>query len=225
MMMIINYYYILTLTSNGLQCSDTSLSVTKNIWPVKSWVMRCWHGYLSEVRCKWLARGPAEATATPSSVASLNPEWFDLSSTSLLRLSLKKAVKYVTVCLSVCLSVLTLSSIWSQGIITKIIIRLHCIYVSSCNLLLQTEYHGLSVCWSVCHITVLSLAKMAVLIDIFWVVDSGGSKELCIRWGVDPPMGRDNFEGGKGLPIVKCGGNTALFSVLLRVEGWVRPNG
>jgi len=31
----------------------------------KHWVMRCWHGYLSEVRCKWFACGPADATATP----------------------------------------------------------------------------------------------------------------------------------------------------------------
>jgi len=27
--------------------------------------MRCWCGYLSEARCKWLAYGPADATATP----------------------------------------------------------------------------------------------------------------------------------------------------------------
>ena len=28
--------------------------------------MTCWHGYLSGVRCKWFAYGPADATATPS---------------------------------------------------------------------------------------------------------------------------------------------------------------
>jgi len=27
--------------------------------------MRCWHGYLSEARCKWFAYGPDDATATP----------------------------------------------------------------------------------------------------------------------------------------------------------------
>ena len=30
--------------------------------------MRCWRGYLSGARCKWLAYGPADATATPSSL-------------------------------------------------------------------------------------------------------------------------------------------------------------
>ena len=31
----------------------------------KNCLMRCWHGYLSAVRCKWFAYGPADATATP----------------------------------------------------------------------------------------------------------------------------------------------------------------
>jgi len=39
-------------------------------------VMRCWRGYLSGVRRKWFARGPADATATPSSLAPINPECF-----------------------------------------------------------------------------------------------------------------------------------------------------
>jgi len=43
----------------------------KSIRPAKMWVMRCWHGYLSATRCKWFAYGPADATATPSSLASL----------------------------------------------------------------------------------------------------------------------------------------------------------
>jgi len=29
----------------------------------KNWVVRCWHGYLSEARCRF-AYGPADATAT-----------------------------------------------------------------------------------------------------------------------------------------------------------------
>jgi len=33
--------------------------------------MRCWSGYLSEAGCKWSAYGPADATATSSSLASL----------------------------------------------------------------------------------------------------------------------------------------------------------
>ena len=31
----------------------------------KTWVMRCWCGYLFSVRCKLLAYGPADATAVP----------------------------------------------------------------------------------------------------------------------------------------------------------------
>jgi len=45
--------------------------IRKSIWPVKNWLMRYWHGYLSEARCKWFAYGPSDATATPSSLASL----------------------------------------------------------------------------------------------------------------------------------------------------------
>jgi len=37
----------------------------------KNWVMRCCHGYLSRARCKWFAYGPADVTATPSSLGSL----------------------------------------------------------------------------------------------------------------------------------------------------------
>jgi len=47
------------------------LGVRKSIQAVKNWVMRCWHGYLSLARCKWFAYGPAYATATPLSLASL----------------------------------------------------------------------------------------------------------------------------------------------------------
>ena len=35
----------------------------KGIWPVKNWVVGCWHGYLSGARWR-LAYGPADATAT-----------------------------------------------------------------------------------------------------------------------------------------------------------------
>jgi len=37
----------------------------------KNRVVRYWHGYVSGARCKWVAYGPADATATPSSLASL----------------------------------------------------------------------------------------------------------------------------------------------------------
>ena len=37
----------------------------------KNWLMRCWCGYRSTERYTWFAYGPADATATPSSLASL----------------------------------------------------------------------------------------------------------------------------------------------------------
>ena len=53
-------------------------------------VMRCWHGYLSEARCKWFAYGSADATATPSSPASAKSRMVYPSGTGLPRLSWKK---------------------------------------------------------------------------------------------------------------------------------------
>jgi len=52
-------------------------------WP-KNWVTRCWHSYLSGVRCKWFPSGPADATANRSSFASLKsrvvqPFWRQLT--------------------------------------------------------------------------------------------------------------------------------------------------
>ena len=47
------------------------LGIRKSIRPIKYWVMRCWRGYLPAVRCRWSAYGSADATATPSSPASL----------------------------------------------------------------------------------------------------------------------------------------------------------
>ena len=41
------------------------LDSRKGIWPVKSWVVAYWRGYLSGARCR-LAYGPADATATQS---------------------------------------------------------------------------------------------------------------------------------------------------------------
>jgi len=40
--------------------------------------IRCEHGCLSATRCKLLAYGPVDATATPSSLLQQNPEWFIL---------------------------------------------------------------------------------------------------------------------------------------------------
>jgi len=46
--------------------------------------MRGWHGYLAGARCKWFAYGPADATATPLSLAALKsrmvlPFWCQLT--------------------------------------------------------------------------------------------------------------------------------------------------
>jgi len=47
------------------------LGVRKSIRPIKNWVTRCWHGYLSGARYRWFAYGPADATAILSFPASL----------------------------------------------------------------------------------------------------------------------------------------------------------
>ena len=55
----------------------------------KNWLMRCWCGYLSGVRCRLFAYGPADATAIPKPhhlLPHLNPDWFYLSGTGLPRL-------------------------------------------------------------------------------------------------------------------------------------------
>jgi len=62
----------------------------KGIRPVKkNWVVRCWHGYLSGVRCR-LAYGPFDATATHCVLLQWNPDWFYLSGTGPPGLSWKK---------------------------------------------------------------------------------------------------------------------------------------
>jgi len=69
----------------------------KGIRPAKNWVARYWHGYLSGARCKWFAYGPADATATPSSLAPLKSRMVYLSGAGLPRLSWKKAIKQTDV--------------------------------------------------------------------------------------------------------------------------------
>jgi len=56
----------------------------------KNWVGRYLRGYLSGLRCKWFAYGPADATATSSSLAPVKSGMVYLSAASLPRLSLKK---------------------------------------------------------------------------------------------------------------------------------------
>jgi len=57
--------------------------------------MRCWHSYLSGAKCKWFAYGPADATAIPSSLASLKSEWFCFSDISFPGCPGKEAIKWV----------------------------------------------------------------------------------------------------------------------------------
>jgi len=49
-----------------------------------------WGAGMSGAKCKWFAHGPADDTATLSSLASLNPEWFYFSGASLPRLYWKR---------------------------------------------------------------------------------------------------------------------------------------
>ena len=64
--------------------------IRNSIRPVKNWVMGYWHGYVSGVWYKWFAYGPADATATPSSLASVKSRMVYLSDAGLPRLSWKK---------------------------------------------------------------------------------------------------------------------------------------
>jgi len=74
------------------------LGIRKSIQPVKNWVMRCWHGYLSGARCKCFAYNPADATATPSSLALLKSRLVELLWCQLTQAVLEQeAVKRVSV--------------------------------------------------------------------------------------------------------------------------------
>jgi len=59
----------------------------------KNWVMRYWRGYLSGAMCRWFAYGPADATATLSSLAPVKSRIVYLSGAGLHRLSWKKAIE------------------------------------------------------------------------------------------------------------------------------------
>jgi len=37
----------------------------KGVWPVKNWVVGCWHGYLSGVKCKWFIYRMVQLTPLP----------------------------------------------------------------------------------------------------------------------------------------------------------------
>jgi len=58
--------------------------------PCRNWVVRYRHGYLSGARCKWFAYGPADAIATPLSLAPVKSRMVYLPGAGLPRLSWKK---------------------------------------------------------------------------------------------------------------------------------------
>ena len=71
-----------------------------------------------------------------------------------------------------------------------------------CGLLLPTEWRGLSVGLSVCH-TSKPCKNGWTNRDAVWVVGSDGQQKSCVRWGARSPLGRGNFKGEWGRPIVK----------------------
>jgi len=56
----------------------------------KNWVVRCWHGYLSGARCKWFEYGPADATTTLLSLASLKSKLVSPFRYQLIQIVLEK---------------------------------------------------------------------------------------------------------------------------------------
>jgi len=66
-----------TIKSFSSSCTQKSHSVLWCCWlgsRKNTWVVRCWHGYLSGARCT-LAYGRADATATHCLLLQQNPDW------------------------------------------------------------------------------------------------------------------------------------------------------
>jgi len=87
-----------TLCAAAAACSSrsTMLNVDQNVLAGSTMLVRYaghWCGYLSGARCKWFAYGPADATATPSSLAPVKSRMVYLSGAGLPMLSWEKAVK------------------------------------------------------------------------------------------------------------------------------------
>jgi len=75
-------------------------TATTNVWNL---MLKCWRGYLSTARCKWFAYGLSDATATPSSLASLKSRLVTFC-VSCRRREMYSGNTHLFVCVSVCLS-------------------------------------------------------------------------------------------------------------------------
>jgi len=87
------------LVSTCLWCHMLTIcfsALTLLVWRQKghqaceNWVVRYWRGYQSGARCKWFAYSPADAPATPSSLAPEKCRIVYLSGAGLPRMSWKK---------------------------------------------------------------------------------------------------------------------------------------
>jgi len=78
------------------------LGARKSIWPVKSWAMKCWCGYLSGTRYRLFAYGPADVSTVPKPnhlLLHLNLDWFCFLVPAYPGCPGKEAVKRVVVVL------------------------------------------------------------------------------------------------------------------------------
>jgi len=83
-------FCVIIFLCSRLQCFDAVGWAAEGHPACKNWVVRYWHGCLSEARCKWFAYGPADATATSSFLAPVKSRMVYLSGAGLPRLSWKK---------------------------------------------------------------------------------------------------------------------------------------
>jgi len=94
-------FLTITYLQDAFSASTLLVGHQQSIRPVKTWVMRCCHGYLTAAKSRWFAYGPSDATATPLFLASLKSRTVYLPGAGLHRLSWKKAIKWVSLYLRV----------------------------------------------------------------------------------------------------------------------------
>jgi len=132
----------------------------------------CRRGYLSGACCKWFAYGPPDATSAPSSLASLSPDWFNLSVAGLAAgCPGKEDVKRVSVCLS------TMSLACSMSM---------CVWMLA------------SLCAD--QVTTVHDWSMHFRIQRTWLVDGSENfflQPLCSSWVINYPVRHELQNGGK----------------------------